>query len=128
MIPPSAPSPTASSPLSPSSSPSIVPVLGQLDYGWDLFGLGFGAFTTDEMQGLALVRDDRLDLLALLAETPGTGQLSRFLRACQATYRVIVVYEIENLSLPFKLKHLGFHLAHEFYEGEPHFVMRWERA
>jgi hypothetical protein len=88
----------------------------------------FQAFHTETVHGLAAVRSDRLDILAIAAVNPGHGDFARFLDECQRNYQTIAVWEIWNGSLALYLKRRGFREVREELDGDLVNGMRWDKA
>jgi hypothetical protein len=100
------------------------PVIGQLS-GYE--GAEFREFITPTARGLAMVRGDRLDILAIATEHEGRGEFSRFLAKCKENYSVIGIWEIWNPILKTILARKDFHAASEVLAyGELSNGMIWE--
>ncbi len=78
------------------------------------------------IQGLYKESPARLDLLAVAATEPGTGQFRRFIAACKGRYATIFVWEIMNPELNGILKRYGFEVANEQENGETIEGWKWE--
>jgi hypothetical protein len=85
----------------------------------------FDEFETATMQGLAWVRGDRLDILAIGAKTPGRGDCGRFLAACMKAYQTIVVWDVLNSDLAQMLERRGFVNDWQYDGGASQPVMIW---
>lgn len=74
-----------------------------------ILGTGYMRFTTDiGIDGLAKINGDRLDVLAVHAETPGKGQFRKFIEECKNNFREICVWEDFNPIVGVALKRYGF--------------------
>lgn len=77
-----------------------------------------------------LLRDNghgRLELLAVRAKNPRTGQFRTFIKQCQQHYRSISIWYISNPFLPSVLKRYGFDDEATMDEtGDPLIGMRWD--
>lgn len=107
----------------------VHPVIGELslDKWGQIFQTGYQAFSTGEVRGLAIVRDDRIWVLAMAADEPNRGHGGRFIDALKDAYRVVTVWEILNASLAAMLARRGFKLVVEVEDGERLEGMRWTR-
>lgn len=115
---------------------STFPVVGKLapDAASDLLGTGYKRFESPTgIQGLAKANTgryiSRLDLLAVVASKPGTGQFRRFVAECQAMYNTVCVWESWNPILGRALAKYGFYKALEC-DGdtyEPVSGWRWDK-
>ena len=69
----------------------------------------------------------RLDLLAIVATEPGTGQFRRFIKAAKKRYKVIAVWEIWNTGFKAVLTRYGFDPAMQIgLDGETNHGMMWD--
>ncbi len=68
--------------------------------------------TRDGMNGLAREEPGWLDILAVDADEPGTGQFRRFIAACQESYQVIRIWEVWNPIVADALGRYGFSNCH----------------
>lgn len=74
-----------------------------------MLGTGYEQFHSPTgMNGLAKVDGDRLDILALDASAPGTGQLRAFIDQCKREFETICIWEIWNPLLEEILRRYGF--------------------
>jgi hypothetical protein len=103
------------------------PVVGALAPFAEQIAPMFQAFRTPNIHGLAAVRGDRLDILAVAATNPGHGDFSRFLDDCQKNYQTIGIWEIWNGSLASMLKRRGFREVREELDGDLVSGLRWDR-
>ena len=104
------------------------PVIGQLSPFASQIQPMFEAFHTTLIHGLAAVRGDRLDILAVAAVNPGHGDFARFLDECQKNYQTIAIWEIWNGSLALYLQRRGFREVREELDGDLVAGMRWDKA
>lgn len=104
------------------------PVVGTLTPFAEELAPMFQAFRTGTIHGLAAVRENRLDILAVMAMNPGHGEFARFLDECQKNYETIGIWEIWNGSLAAYLKRRGFREVREELDGDLAEGMRWDRA
>ena len=83
------------------------------------------------LNGLAKLTEHgkRLDLLALDAKNPGTGQFRNFINETKKLFQVIYVWEIWNENLTHTLFRYGFNPAstRDFKTGELTEGMVWKR-
>ena len=94
-----------------------------LGTGYDRFGAPSG------IDGLARVRGDHLELLAVFARQPGRGQLREFIRQAKGVFQVIHVWEIWNADLGATLLRYGFTPDEQVEScGEHVRGLRWERG
>lgn len=105
--------PQAPIPSAASHHGAALPVLGQLasDPIGHLLGTGFARFTAPcGVDGLARADADgsHLEVLAVVARQPGTGQLRRFVRDCQAAYHTLTFLEVWSPLLESALARYGF--------------------
>ena len=104
------------------------PVIGATAPFAPEFNPMFESFRTETIHGLAAVRGDRLDILAVAAVNPGHGDFSRFLDECQKNYETIGIWEIWNGSLAVMLRRRGFVDVREVLDGDLVSGMRWDKA
>ena len=103
---------------------SLPGVLGELtpDPISVLLGTGFVRFASPTgMNGLAKVHGERLDILALDATAPGTGQLRAFIDQAKREFDTICVWHVWNPLLDGILQRFGFRACVEIDRdiGEP---------
>jgi N-acetylglutamate synthase-like GNAT family acetyltransferase len=94
------------------------PVIGALLPFAEQLAPMFQAFHADTVHGLAAVRNERLDILAVVAVHPGRGDFGRFLDECQKNYQTIGIWEVWNGSLALYLKRRGFREVREELDGD----------
>lgn len=74
-----------------------------------LLGTGFNRFTTaGGIDGLGKITGKRLDLLAIVALDPGTGQFRRFIAEAKTHFDTIAILHDWNPLMPEILKRYGF--------------------
>jgi hypothetical protein len=96
------------------------PVSDMLGTGYMRFESGCGVF------GLAKAKGDRLDVLAVVASMPGTGQFREFVRRAKLEYRTICVWEDWNPLVGEILNRYGFRRVTEVQDdGELLTGWRW---
>lgn len=61
---------------------------------------------------------DRIDILALDARDPGTGQFRTFMDQCKREYETICIWEAWNVVLREVLLRYGFRFCSEVQKGE----------
>lgn len=92
----------------PPESHSVVGVLASDPVGL-MLGTGYHRFKAAcGIDGLAKVDGKRLDLLAVVTDTPGKGQFREFIRLAKAAYDTVRVWQISNPTLNEALKRYGF--------------------
>lgn len=102
-------------------TPSIISEIFQT--GYVCFHSPFG------IEGLAKESGTRLDLLAVVAAEPGTGQFRSFLKASQRKYQTVCVWQIHNPVLAAALGRYGFTPDTEIdRHGVPVPGMRWDKS
>lgn len=75
-----------------------------------IFGTGYMRFTTElGLDGLARISGDRLDILAIVTDTPGNGQFREFIRLAKEQFKEIGVWHVWNDALPKILTKYGFY-------------------
>lgn len=80
-----------------------------------LLGTGYSRFQSSTgMNGLAKEHKKRVDILALDATKPGTGQLRKFIDRCKREYKTICIWEVWNPWLRDVLKRYGFYTYQAF--------------
>jgi hypothetical protein len=104
------------------------PVVGALTPFAEQLAPMFQAFHTTRVHGLASVRGDRLDMLAVAAVNPGHGDFTQFLDECQKNYDTIGIWEIWNGSLASMLRRRGYRDVREELDGDLVTGMRWDKA
>lgn len=83
-----------------------------------ILGTGYWRFqNTSGIGGLAKWTEDRLDILAVHADAPGTGQFRRFIADAKLHWSTICIWEDWNPMLGPALKRYGFSPETEI---EPH--------
>jgi hypothetical protein len=95
----------------------------------DMLGTGYSKFAhSSGIEGLCKSNGDRLDILALHADVPGTGQFRVFIGEAKKTYRTICIWEIWNTWLEPVLDRYGFSPETEITSwGESVSGMRWDK-
>ena len=86
-------------------------VLGQTESHWAsaMLGTGYEQFHSPTgINGLAKVNGDRVDILALDARDPGTGQFRIFMDQCKREFETIYIWEVWNPTLRHVLARYGF--------------------
>ncbi len=79
------------------------------------------------ISGLAREENSFLEILAIEASQPGTGQFFRFLRRAQAFYSEILILEVWNPRFDKRLEALGFEKTEIEREGEKITGRVWKR-
>lgn len=95
------------------------------------FNTGFSGFrTASSLRGCAKVEPGSgcLQILALIAEKPGRGDWSHFLKQAKELFDEIVVWELWNDDFARALERSGFEVWAGLCSGEPAVGMRWARA
>lgn len=87
----------------------------------------FNEFQIPTMKGLARVRGDHLEILAIVADQPNQGDCGRFLAACMESYTMVTVWEVLNTDLAEMLDRRGFVVVHEWIDGGHFQGMRWRK-
>lgn len=98
----------------------VDPVGHMLHTGYDRFASAIG------ICGLAKVTSGRLDLLAVVTDTPGLGQFRTFVNECKQHYESIYVWHVDNLVLEQALRRYGF-LPTVQVDGEVVRGWRWDK-
>ncbi len=79
-----------------------------------ILGTGYDRFKSPTgMNGLAKVSANRIDILALDATIPGTGQLRNFIDQCKREYETVCIWEVWNPWLHEVLRRYGFRALRE---------------
>ncbi len=74
-----------------------------------VLGTGYERFYSETgMNGLAREDGDRLNLLALDASNPGTGQFREFIEQAKKEYKTICIWHVSHEWLKLKLLEYGF--------------------
>lgn len=93
-----------------------------------ILGTGYNRFSTDHgIKGLAKVNHTRLDLLAIVASRPGTGQFRDFIEDAKKHFDEIVVWEVWNKNLEATLLRYGFGKEVDTDCGEVLPVLVWRK-
>jgi hypothetical protein len=90
---------------------------------------GYNRFqSTSRIGGLAKWTDERLDLLAVHAFTPGAGQFRGFIEKAKEQFTTICVWQVGNVTLDAALRRYGFTPETEIDgRGEALTGFRWDR-
>lgn len=92
---------------------------------------GFYCFTSPYgLDGMAKQTGKRLDLLAVAAQSPGSGQWRNFLAQAKIEFEQIVIWELWNADFAQRLRErYGFRDATDFNEVDNRFerVVIWEK-
>lgn len=83
-----------------------------------MLGTGYFRFEAQGIHGLVKVDNCRLDILAVSATQPGTGQFRRFMDNMKNLYTQIYVWEVWNDNLAAALGRYGFEPITEAHDGE----------
>jgi len=86
-------------------------VLGEthVDIISQLLNTGYERFSSPTgINGLAQIIDGGLDILAVDAGHPGTGQFREFIHQCKIEFDQVVIWEVWNEMLPEVLQRYGF--------------------
>lgn len=94
----------------------------------NLLGTGYQAFVSRSgITGLAKVEPAHIEVLAVHALIPGTGQFRDFIAGLKKEFPVISVYEIWNEQVSAALTRYGFKpVSFVTTWGEPVTGMRWQ--
>lgn len=107
------------------------PILGVVceDLAGTLLGTEYVRYRSPSgVHGLAKWNDSRLDLLAVFAKRPGTGQFRRFIGICKASFDTVCVWEVWNPILGPILSKYGFSPETEVQgDGEILTGWRWDK-
>lgn len=96
-------------------------ILGQTspDPVGEMFGTGYQRFQRpDGLNGLAKESGSRLDVLAVVASKPGTGQFRTFIEEAKAAYGEVYVWEDWNPVVSAAMERYGFTRTQQIEEGE----------
>ncbi len=75
----------------------------------EMLGTGYKRFESSVgINGLAKLGDDRIDILAVVADSPGKGQFRRFVSAAKRMWKTVVVWEDWNPVVTDALQRYGF--------------------
>ncbi len=91
-------------------------VLGTMKPDWigALLGTSYQRFSSPTgMNGLAKVSKDRIDILAVDAMIPGTGQFRTFIDQCKQEFETVCIWEVWNPWLHEVLQRYGFRAVEE---------------
>ncbi len=94
-----------------------------------ILNTGFERFNSPTgINGLVRVEGGQLEILAVDATKPGTGQFRKFMKQCKQEYEAIIVWEVWNKGLEQVLVRYGFtpHAGIEPLTQEPLTGMRWD--
>ncbi len=86
-------------------------VLGTTEPHWAsaMLGTGYEQFHSPTgINGLAKVNGDRVDILALDARDPGSGQFRTFMDQCKQEFETICIWEVWSPVLRSVLPRYGF--------------------
>lgn len=88
---------------------SVIFTSSRPDYASLVLNTGWNRFTSKQgIDGLMRINGLDLELLAVFAAKPGTGQFRRFITACKGKFDTVAVWEIWNDDLPTILTRYGF--------------------
>ena len=79
------------------------------------------------VNGLVQVRSPRLDILAVIASQPGTGQFRAFIAQAKTEFDTICIWECWNPLLPEILPRYGFQPATDFIDHQQLTGFRWDK-
>lgn len=83
-----------------------------------ILGTGMSQFVSPYgVAGLAKITDKRVDILAVQAAIPGTGQFRRFIHECKKEFDFIGIWAIFNPVLISILHRYGFHPYQDVFVG-----------
>lgn len=88
---------------------------------------GFQRFNQDGCDGLAWIRELRIDVLAICSQREGRGNFRNFINACKAHHHTVCFWHEINPDLGAILVHYGFEPAMEWLLGEKTPGYRWDR-
>lgn len=87
---------------------------------------GFRRFNSHQgIDGLMRISGYDLELLAVHATRPGTGQFRRFVTACKAKFDTIAIWHVWNNDLPAILLRYGFSPYEKTEKQENLIGFRW---
>lgn len=90
------------------TEPAVLGVTKNNMWG-DLLGTGFREFESPEgINGLYMIAEGGLHLLAVFARNPGTGQFRRFIEKAKDEFRFIQIDDIMNPTMTGILERYGF--------------------
>jgi len=110
----------------PDGHPAIGIILPNI-YGDVMGEEPFGQFRVHGLHGLARVRGDELDFLAIIANEPGRGAFSGLLRKCKRHYRQIRIFSILNDRFGEFLLREGFAPSRCLIGGDPEHCLVWKK-
>jgi hypothetical protein len=96
----------------------------------EILGTGYMRFVANSgLEGLAKEVGEGVEILAVIAPSPGSGQLRDFIESTKANYQHVSVLEIWNRTMVNTLSRYGF----EPFDGKDQFGdpvtgMKWERG
>jgi len=92
-----------------------------------VLGTGYHRFKAiNGLEGLAKVRDHRLDILAVVNDTGRPGLFRQFIRQAKVVFLTICVWAIENPAVYEALIRYGFTPETEIgFDGVPLHGLRW---
>lgn len=106
------------------------PVLGILDDDPIalVLGTGYMRFSSPSgIDGLAKRDGTRLDILAVIATKPGTGQFRKFISRCKVRFETVCVWHDFNPQIGEALARYGFHPETDIAaDGETLTGWRWD--
>lgn len=92
-------------------------------------GTGYSKFHSPAgTKGLAKEQGDRLDILAVESQTPGTGQFKSFIEGCKAQYSTVCVWLDWNPEIGQRLSKWGFSRVREQQLDEVLEGWRWDEG
>lgn len=84
----------------------------KVDFAGQILGTGYQQFfSRSGIDGLARVRENTIELLAMVSNDPGKGQFRNFIAALKKQYDAIYVWVIWNEDLIPVLERYGFETA-----------------
>ena len=110
------------------SHPVIGPIRSDIIGEW--LGTGFGQFQSPVgVEGLAKANGKALEILAVTATEPGTGQFREFIKQAKESYDSIRIWSVVNDQLGLALKRYGFVEGWSLcITGEMCDVMDWKKS
>lgn len=102
----------------------------EMDPIGEALGTGYMRFVANSgLEGLAKEAGDGVEILAVIAPTPGSGQFRDFIEAAKANYQHVSIFEIWNRTMVNTLSRYGF----APFDGKGQFGesvtgMRWEKG